>query len=435
MNDLRLITDFAERYIRSKNIGEVHPFELRSFALEAAMAGYTFYGKYIKEPVYKKSPVKATVTCEGLVYGVSGFAEALRNVAYYLDKSKVNVAVDAHDKAGADNIDIIATKKGKVINNLSGIQYTGDKKIRIIMTTPGGVRRKDPNEYTIAYIMFETIDFPKNFIRNLKQHCDEIWTPSQFNVDNIKRAGWHKPIFKMPLGVDTKRFNPATVKPLDFTESEIGYFTGKFKFLSIMGWSERKGVKLLMEAYLREFSSKDNVVLYIKGGWHDQNKALREMLMIKRKVNKKDSPMIYLDFHIYPDEMLPRLYKTANAFVLPSRGEGWGLNYTEAMSMELPTIGTYATSMLDFMNSNNSFPVICDEPKKEPDCDWVTPDYIGRKFANPSLKDLRDEMRRVFNHPNMAKLIGWEARIDMKEKFSWELAAENWIKRLETLSI
>jgi glycosyltransferase involved in cell wall biosynthesis len=37
---------------------------------------------------------------------------------------------------------------------------------------------------------------------------------------------------------------------------------------------------------------------------------------------------------------MPQLYKSADAFVLPSRGEGWGLPLMEAMAMELPTIGT-----------------------------------------------------------------------------------------------
>lgn len=37
---------------------------------------------------------------------------------------------------------------------------------------------------------------------------------------------------------------------------------------------------------------------------------------------------------------MPSLYKAADAFVLPSRGEGWGIPYMEAMAMGLPTIGT-----------------------------------------------------------------------------------------------
>lgn len=46
-----------------------------------------------------------------------------------------------------------------------------------------------------------------------------------------------------------------------------------------------------------------------------------------------------LDEHV-PQTALPHLYLAADAFVLPSRGEGWGRPHTEAMAMELPVITT-----------------------------------------------------------------------------------------------
>jgi glycosyltransferase involved in cell wall biosynthesis len=49
--------------------------------------------------------------------------------------------------------------------------------------------------------------------------------------------------------------------------------------------------------------------------------------------------VVVLDEEIAAEQM-PSLYKGADAFVLPSRGEGWGIPYMEAMAMALPTIGT-----------------------------------------------------------------------------------------------
>ena len=37
---------------------------------------------------------------------------------------------------------------------------------------------------------------------------------------------------------------------------------------------------------------------------------------------------------------LRQLYRDADSFVLPTRGEGWGLPIVEAMAMGLPTIAT-----------------------------------------------------------------------------------------------
>lgn len=44
---------------------------------------------------------------------------------------------------------------------------------------------------------------------------------------------------------------------------------------------------------------------------------------------------------------MPRLYKAADAFVLPSRGEGWGRPHVEAMSMALPVIGRRTPALVE----------------------------------------------------------------------------------------
>ena len=41
-----------------------------------------------------------------------------------------------------------------------------------------------------------------------------------------------------------------------------------------------------------------------------------------------------------PRAALRNLYAAADAFVLPTRGEGWGLPIAEAMAMALPVIAT-----------------------------------------------------------------------------------------------
>lgn len=42
-----------------------------------------------------------------------------------------------------------------------------------------------------------------------------------------------------------------------------------------------------------------------------------------------------------PYTKLPSLYKSVDAFVMATHGEGWGLPIIEAMAMELPAISTF----------------------------------------------------------------------------------------------
>ena len=62
-----------------------------------------------------------------------------------------------------------------------------------------------------------------------------------------------------------------------------------------------------------------------------------------------------------------RVYRTANAFVLPTRGEGWGLPAMQAMSMALPTISTKFGGQVDFMTAWNSFLIPLDGVEELPE--------------------------------------------------------------------
>jgi len=49
-----------------------------------------------------------------------------------------------------------------------------------------------------------------------------------------------------------------------------------------------------------------------------------ESLIVALNRNKTDLPQVHLLEHHIPQKDLPRLYKAVDAFVLPTRGEGYG---------------------------------------------------------------------------------------------------------------
>lgn len=76
----------------------------------------------------------------------------------------------------------------------------------------------------------------------------------------------------------------------------------------------------------------------------------------------------------------PKLFRTADAFVLPTHGEAWGRPLAEAMFMEMPTIATQWSGQLEFMNDDNSFlvPPSGLEPAYPDD-----PEMRGRRLSVP----------------------------------------------------
>ena len=178
-----------------------------------------------------------------------------------------------------------------------------------------------------------------------------------------------------------------------------------YRFLSIFKWEARKGWDVLLRAYLREFSSQDDVSLHIlTHGYHStrsEESALREFIH-QNSLNRTDLPKLTLITQHIPTQQLPRLYKAADAFVLPSRGEGWGRPHVEAMSMGLPIISTYWSGPTEFMTPNNSFPL-----NIEPDLVPLPKDsaFQGHKWAEPSESHLRYLMRYLYQNRGIGRKV------------------------------
>ena len=96
----------------------------------------------------------------------------------------------------------------------------------------------------------------------------------------------------------------------------------------------------------------------------------------------------------------------ADAFVLPTRGEGWGLPVMEAMAMALPVIVTNTSGCTQYLTHSNSFP--------------LTPTPTADGFSEPHVPQLQALMRKVFDSVNtgdgVAAARGKQARLDIQAR-------------------
>ena len=111
-----------------------------------------------------------------------------------------------------------------------------------------------------------------------------------------------------------------------------------------------------------------------------------------------------------PEPAMPRLYAGADAFVLPSRGEGWGRPYMEALAMGLPTIASRFSGNLEFMDDATSWLIDGELVPVGEDAELFNSFYAGHKWFEADVDELAAAMREVAGDPAAARAKAAPAR-------------------------
>jgi glycosyltransferase involved in cell wall biosynthesis len=195
-------------------------------------------------------------------------------------------------------------------------------------------------------------------------------------------------------------------------------------------WEPRKNPELLLRAYWQEFSAADDVLLhlhtyiYLGGGdTHNPAAVKRRVDELAARLGLPDEPLrarVSISAHVLPAHEVPRLYRAADAFVLATRGEGWGLPAIQAMAMGLPTIATNWSGLSEFLSAETAFPVRVERMVQAESREYEP----GQLWAEADVTHLRHQMRYVFANREEARRIGQRARLDVTRRFSRAAVAD-----------
>ncbi|HEX8769336.1 MAG TPA: glycosyltransferase, partial [Acidimicrobiales bacterium] len=270
----------------------------------------------------------------------------------------------------------------------------------------------------VGWTMLEVTGLPREWVDGCNT-MDEIWVPASFNVETFERSGVRAPIRVMPLGVDTDYFHPGIV----------GYRpSSRFTFLSVFEWGERKAPDLLLRAFASEFKESEDVLLLLSVFNRDPDVDVEAELA---KLDLQGAPIVPLINPNFEASQMGALYRSADCFVLPTRGEGWGMPVLEAMACGLPAIATNWSGPADFLDETVGYPLeVARLVKAEARC----PYYEGFEWAEPDIEHLRHLMRRVFENPDEARGRGATAASTVRRSLTLAHAADNVKKRLIELN-
>lgn len=209
-------------------------------------------------------------------------------------------------------------------------------------------------------------------------------------------------------GYDREFFRPVT-KPEQIAAARERYKLGAKPYLLYIGTIQpRKNLARLIEAFnalIRDpefdYPARDELLLVLGGqaGW--LSKPIVE-LVDKLNLSKRVIFTGYL-----PNEDLPALLSSAEAFVLPSLYEGFGMGVIEAMACGCPVICSNSSSLPEVAGNA----ALLHHPLDRAALEW----NLRRLLTAPAL---REELRRK----------GFE----QAAKFSWEHCAAQTLAVLES---
>lgn len=280
--------------------------------------------------------------------------------------------------------------------------------------------RTNYRSYKIGYTMLEVDGLPREWVRRANM-MDEVWTPSSFNARVFRESGVTRPINVMPLGVNPAYFNPCIT----------GYpVPGVFTFLSAFEWGERKAPEVLLRAFADEFRADEPAVLVCKV--YNQDASVNIPRQVGRLGLREGGGRVVFSINeVVPAHQLGALYRSADCFVLPTRGEGWGLPLLEAMACGLPVIATGWGAQTDFLDDEIAYPLGVERvvPARA-----KCPYYEGFNWAEPSYEHLRALMRRVYENREEASLKGSRASAEVLSRWTWRHSVEKIVGRLREVA-
>lgn len=372
------------------------------------------------------------LTWLGPVFDPSGYADEGRGFLCALEREGVRVALRPLRRHVPGFREGLPEAERRILARQID-RPIAERPILVQHHTADGFARTTDATLHIGRTMFETDSIPPFWV-----HCcnrmDELWLPSQFNLQTFRRAGVTAPVVIVPGGIDTDSYRP------EGPALSVQGLRGTV-FLSVFEWRLGKGWDVLLRAWAEAFAPTDDVTLVLRtyplGRVAGQDNAavinarIDAFLRDACGLDRRDVAPIHVLGESIPAEQMPALYRIASALVAPTRGEGWGRPFMEAMASAVPVIATNWSAHLEFMHAENS--LLIDIDGLEPADGSEVANYGAQQWAAPSVAHLVTRLREVHADPGATAALGRRAREEMRAEWPWKRAARVIADRLAEL--
>jgi glycosyltransferase involved in cell wall biosynthesis len=234
------------------------------------------------------------------------------------------------------------------------------------------------NVFVLSYEYHSADRDVRMLVPRLNAAFDLVLVPAEFVKPALKSAGLRVPIEVIPWGHDRTEFHPSTVR--------VALPTSKrFVFLYVGAANERKGIDVLLDAYLTEFSADDDVALVIKEGPRHATYEPWLQRVERRYLGTHRRGGAEVHWMRTPSASVAGYFAAADVGVFPHRGEGFGLAVLECIASGRRVIVTAGAGPAAFCTGRNSWPIRSRRVRRH-----------GRLALDPDARHLRSLLRAAY---------------------------------------
>ena len=247
---------------------------------------------------------------------------------------------------------------------------------------------------------WEEGELPAEWVGEFNTHLQGISTMSHFVSKVLIDNGVSVPIATVGLGIDHWERIEAD-KAYRLPDEAHG-----FLFLHVSSCFPRKGVDVLLQAWGDAFTAEDDVTLIIKTFPNPHNEIHR---WLAEASSANDAyPNVVIIEQDLSDAEIKSLMNRCQVLVGPSRGEGFGLPFAEAMLSGLAVVTTGYGGQMDFCSHDSAWLVdysfarakthfeLSDSVWVEPCCEDLTRQLRAVYKATPEERSSRAKCGREF---------------------------------------
>ena len=235
------------------------------------------------------------------------------------------------------------------------------------------------------------------FSRAFKR-ADRIQALSSFLANWARRRKFKGPLDIIPNGTDVESFSNAKAKGIGKTPGEV-----------LLVSTSRLVYKNALDDVIKALPNLPTQVRFINYGHgpeKDKLLALAKKLGVDKRVSLQPHPGV---------ENLPGYLKACDIFIRPSRSEGQGISFIEAMAAGLPVIATQEGGIADFLFDAKLNP---DKPT------------TGWAVRRDCPEDIVKKVEEIVAHPEVVNEVVKTASHLVATKYDWNIIARDMESRV-----